>query len=86
MSEAILGSIRAIAFILIIGFTFRGPYAMFKAATHRKPGYKFLSVFNVESMLFRDAAFTDEGLKWCTTFQYCLLGWNLAFVTCCLAS
>ena len=80
MREVVVWIAEGVFLLFIIGLALRDAYAMFKAGTNTKPGYGFLSGFNVTYLLFRDTPFTDKGLKWCATFQRCFFGGIVAWV------
>ena len=78
--EVAVGMTIFVCLILMACFTVRGAYATYKAGINRKPGYSFRTAANPQSLLFRDAPYTDEGKKWCATFQRCFFGWLAMFI------
>jgi hypothetical protein len=64
--------------IVLFAICSRAAYASVKAAANRKPGVGFIWAMHFFPLLFLDSPYTEEGLKWATTFQRCFFGLILA--------
>jgi hypothetical protein len=74
MGDAILRLVSLAGVLLGFAVMGRAVYAMFKAAANRKPGVGYPTAMDGLSLMFRQAIYTPEGLKWSMTYRRCVLG------------
>jgi hypothetical protein len=80
MVEALCGTFVAVAIFVAVASFARGVYAMFKAAANRKTGIGYLAALRGVNRRLRPGLYTDDGLKWRTVYNRCVLGYLLGII------